>query len=64
MQEEKQLNPASRRVRDAAEHLLSVVMEQVAKKKYRGANQDGVNHGRRNQMSSLLVILFGVVKQF
>jgi hypothetical protein len=29
MQEEKQLNPASRRVRDAAEHLLSVVMEQV-----------------------------------
>jgi hypothetical protein len=31
MQEEKQLNPASRRVRDAAEHLLSVVMEQVAK---------------------------------
>ncbi len=31
MQEEKQLNPASRRVRDAAEHLLSVVMEQVEK---------------------------------
>jgi hypothetical protein len=34
MQEEKQLNPASRRVRDAAEHLLSVVMEQVEKNKY------------------------------
>jgi len=29
MKEDKHLNPASRRVRDAAEHLLSVVMEQV-----------------------------------
>ena len=29
MKEDKALSPASRRVRDAAEHLLSVVMEQV-----------------------------------
>ena len=29
MKEEKELSPASRRVRDAAEHLLSVVLEQV-----------------------------------
>jgi hypothetical protein len=51
MQEEKQLNPASRRVRDAAEHLLSVVMEQVEKinivyKSYL-VLIDGVNHGRK-----------------
>ena len=30
MKDEKSLNPASRRVRDAAENLLSVVMEQVS----------------------------------
>merc|ERR1719394_305040 len=29
MKEDKELSPASRRVRDAAEHLLSVVLEQV-----------------------------------
>ena len=29
VKDEKMLNPASRRVRDAAENLLSVVMEQV-----------------------------------
>ena len=32
MKEDKDLSPASRRVRDAAEHLLSVVLEQVGHK--------------------------------
>ena len=31
MKEDKLLNPASRRVKDAAENLLSLVMEQVLK---------------------------------
>ncbi len=50
------MNPASRRVRDAAEHLLSVVMEQVAKKKYRGAN----DRRRKSWTKELNVVFTGV----